>query len=499
MSAGAPIAFDFQVRGDAEAKNKIQGLGGALSQLDASAGKAAQSAAVVERNYSQAALGLSAAVASGANLYFQFDNLQKVQLRAETATKNVTAAEATLASSRATLNNLTAKGITAGDQFEAATLRLKSAQEQLTIAQQREQIAIGDVSQAQTQFALSILPSVFAGVSGVTSAMKALGITMDLTRLKTLITGPPMLTLAGTLGGTGTAATGASVGLGILRRAMDFVSAHPLLLPMTALATVFTLVATNAFGLRDALDSFGKKVEEVFPAIKPVFDFFRWVAATLFPDAAKEASALQTQYDQQFSAMAKTVEGSAGAQNTALTGLTDTFDQTQKSASNSMANLAASVDVQASNIVASANRARDAIGSIGGLPSGVAPTYEQLTASRGMAATIGGQVPTSIATTPSNIITPSLLSTDEKRSLQKFLDDYESNKARLLALPRTPEIEAQLGGLIDRKNAAELLLAGDTSLRSGRNTQLTAQINNIIQIDGKTIGTNTKQLIMAIT
>lgn len=499
MSAGAPIAFDFQVRGDQEAKTKIQGLGGALSQLDASAGKAAQSAVAFERNYQQAALGLTSAASAGASLYFQFDNLQKVQLRADTAAKNYTASQATLASAQATLNNLTEKGITSGDQYQAAVLRLQAAQEQVSIASQRQAIAQGDVSQAYALFALNIMPAVTAGTTGFTSAMKALGITMDLARIKALFTGPPMLTLAGTLGGTGAAATGAAGGMSILRRAMDFISTHPLILPLTAVATVLTLVASNAFGLRDALDSFGKKVEEVFPAIKPVFDFFRWVAATLFPDAAKEASALQTQYDQQFSAMAKTVEGSAGAQNTALTGLTDTFDQTQKSASNSMANLAASVDVQASNIVASANRARDAIGSIGGLPSGVAPTYEQLTASRGMAATIGGQVPTSIATTPSNIITPSLLSADEKRALQKFLSDYESNKARLLALPRTPEIEAQLGGLIDRKNAAELLLAGDTSLRSGRNTQLTAQINNIIQIDGKTIGTNTKQLIMAIT
>ena len=427
MSQGAPIAFDFQVRGDADAKTKIQGVGGALNQLDTSASKASQSATQVDRNYSQAALGLSASVAGATSLYFQFDNLEKVQANVQAQTVAVSRAQDTLqrsttaadqaqlsfakAQERLTQLQASGKASAADLAFAQQDLALKSqklgdAQDKLAtdsqnleLATTRLGIATGDVSEAQINFALSILPTVFAGVSGVTGVMKALGLTMDLTRLKTIFTAPPMLTLTGVLGGTTASASGATGALGLLNTVMDFIAANPIILPLTAVAVVLTLVATNAFGVRDALDSFARKVEEIFPILKPVFDFFRNIAAAIFPDTKDKTDDLSQTMDTQFNKMSATVNQSTGKQVTALGDLSSQFVDTNTVASANMTTLASNVKTQSDNIVSAAERARAAMASIGAAPANVtapasaAPQPPALTqVSPNAAITAGGQI-----------------------------------------------------------------------------------------------------------
>jgi hypothetical protein len=109
MSA-APISFVFTVTGDQEFKSKLDSARGGLQNLGKQGDIVNQQIAPMQRNFGQAALGLTTAASGAASLYFQYDNLQKSALKVETAQKNVTSAEAALAGARNTLNDLTAKG-----------------------------------------------------------------------------------------------------------------------------------------------------------------------------------------------------------------------------------------------------------------------------------------------------------------------------------------------------------------------------------------------------
>lgn len=347
MSAGFPISFLLQVQGDSEVKNKLQGVSGSLDQVGNSAEKAGTQVVAVQRNYSQAALGMSAAAAAGASLFFQFDNLEKAGLRVETAQKNLTSAQASAASTSATLISLQEKGILDGPRYEAAVLNAKSAQEQLAIAQQKVGIAQGDLSESQIQFALSVVPTVIGAVSSASMAVKGLG--FGLTTVGTV--GAPIASRG--MGQFGMAARLAQLAMG------------PFGLAMLAIGTVFTLVATNAFGIRDALDSFAKKVEEIFPFLKPVFDFFRNIAQALFPETKAETQSLEQQFQGSFTNITQTVDSSTSQQTASLAVASGSFTDFQTNGSTQLATLAENVDKSADSIVSDAARIDKALGGAG--------------------------------------------------------------------------------------------------------------------------------------
>ena len=385
MSQGAPIAFDFQVRGDQQVKASIQGMGGALSQLDNTASRASESATKVQRNYSQAALGLSTAASGAASLYFQYDNLEKAETRIATAEKQVDAARAAVLTSQNALNALVAKGITDGPVYEAVQLRVSAAQQELAIAGDKANQAQGDLTQSQLQFGLNVIPTVLGAVTSL-SAAKGL-----LTASTITGTGAQATQTTVNLGSIGsfTALSASTTGAALATRGYALavrlaqLATGPLGIAMIAIGTVFTLVATNAFGIRDALDSFAKKVESIFPILKPVFDFFRGIASTLFPDTKEKTDDLSQTFDTQFDKMSKTVDTSTGAQVGALGSLSDQFVDTNTVASQNMSTLASNVSTQADSIVESARRAREAMASIGAAPdvttpAAASPTFQQL-------------------------------------------------------------------------------------------------------------------------
>lgn len=270
----APIAFVFQVQGDAEAKSRIQSVGGAFQNFGKTAQATSQQTQVVTRDFKMAALGMTAAASSAIGLYFQFDNLQKSQLRVEKAEKAVTTAQARLISSQQTLKEMVEKGITTGGDYEAAVLRNKAAQDQLDIATQQLTISQGDNTQAQLQFALQVVPTVITAATSVVGALSA-------------ITGA-------------NTAVGASAGIGSLGLKGFALAFKSLMLAMgpigwilLGIGTVLTLIATNAFGVRDAINALGKAIGDALPFLRPILDFLGYVGTALFgeTDAMKAEKA----------------------------------------------------------------------------------------------------------------------------------------------------------------------------------------------------------------
>lgn len=179
MSA-APIAFAFQVQGDAEAKQKIQSVGGAFQNFGKTAESVNTQTEKMPTNFKQAALGLSSAAAATASLWFQFDNLQKSALRVEQAEKNLTTAKAALTEKELTLNKLVQQGKQGTGEYAAASLRLTAAQDQLGIAQQKVNLAQGDQTQAMTNLALTTVPTMIGAVSSASMAVKGLGFSLTI-------------------------------------------------------------------------------------------------------------------------------------------------------------------------------------------------------------------------------------------------------------------------------------------------------------------------------
>ena len=108
--------------------------------------------------------------------------------------------------------------------------------------------------------------------------------------------------LAGTgIKGVGTASRLAQLAMG------------PVGLILIGIGTVLTLVATNAFGVRDAFNSFGKALGDTFPFLKPLLDLIKGLAGAmglLGPESEKAAAGLGKAWGQvvaQVSAGVKTV------------------------------------------------------------------------------------------------------------------------------------------------------------------------------------------------
>lgn len=280
MSAKFPIIFSAEFRNAEETKAKIASLGGAMANFGEKSEQAGKQVQKTEGSFKTAALGFSAAASSVISLGFQFDDLQKKQLAIQKAQTAVSAATATVADTQIRLNKLVEGGKQGTEEYNAAILDLKVAQEREKNAIETLNIKQGDLSQAQVGFALQVVPTV---ISAVTSAITAHG------------------ALAAAHVATGTTAVGAGAGIRILKGALDFLMTNPILLIFAGIATVLTLIITNTFGWRDAIDEWAKSVEKALPFLKPVFDFFRGIADILSgktTPAVKDASALM---DESFS------------------------------------------------------------------------------------------------------------------------------------------------------------------------------------------------------
>lgn len=347
MSSSMPISFALQVQGAEQVKTKINGVSGSMNQLNKSAGTASAAAQPVQRNYQQAALGISAAASSATATVFSFQNLQKSSVAVADAERDVIEKHLAYDKAQAAVNKLIEQGKEGTQQYAFALRELDSKTRDYKTSQEKFTIAQQDASNAQLQFGLSVVPTVLTSVTGLQGAMKGLNFG---------------LTTTGRVGAP-TASRGVRQ-FGFATRLAQL-AMGPFGIAMLAIGAAFTAVATNAFGLRDAMDSFAKKVEAIFPVLRPVFDFFRTIASAIFPDTKDETKDMEQQFGTSFANISNEVNRSTSEQTTAMSGLQTSFETTRTVGEENIKALATTVGASSTEIEKAAKRARAAMQSIG--------------------------------------------------------------------------------------------------------------------------------------
>ena len=139
---------------------------GAITQLQQFDNKVQDSGRKAQTSFRQAAASAVSLASGIGSLYFQYDNLEKVQLRIRRSALEVSRAQEEV-------NKITKEGRT-------GTLDYQQALERLEIAQERNKILTNDLTQSQmalgfsfAQTALSI-PAAINGIKGLTSASSIL-------------------------------------------------------------------------------------------------------------------------------------------------------------------------------------------------------------------------------------------------------------------------------------------------------------------------------------
>ena len=271
MSA-APISFLLQLQGDVEFKSKLQSASGNIKRLGEEASTTASETQTTTRSFKDAALGMGLAASAGAALYFQFGDLQRSEVKVREAEKNIDTARASLIGSQQALTNLIEEGITSGDDYERAQLRVSAAEAGLQIATEKATFAQGDMNRAHLQFALSTIPTVIGAASSAKMALAGLGFSFK------------GAGAGAVLGGGGIRAFGAAIKATML-------AMGPIGWILIGIGGVLTAIATNAFGVRDAINEMGKALGDLLPFLKPVLEFMGSFGDMVFGKTEKAQAA----------------------------------------------------------------------------------------------------------------------------------------------------------------------------------------------------------------
>jgi hypothetical protein len=288
------IKVHIGVDGDEELKSKMDSAGASMDKLTDKTETASDKTQSLTRDYIGAAQQFSLAASSISSLWFQFDNLEKAQLRVDRAEKTLTSSNAGVIRAQESLNKLVQDGITSGPEYESAVLKLSAAQQKLDNDTRALAIAQGDMSQAQLGFALSVVPSVMGAVTGLSGGLQALGIITKITNAETAASG--LAFKGATIGAIGhKIAVGASAlatkGLALATKLLHL-AMGPVGLIILGVTTFLGLFATNAFGVRDAINSMGKAIGDAIPILRPLLDTLAGIANTIFPQAEEETQSL---------------------------------------------------------------------------------------------------------------------------------------------------------------------------------------------------------------
>lgn len=313
MSAeGFPIRILVQIDGDTEALGSLSKLATETEKVEQKASSAAAKTESLGSALVTAGSSFSAAAASAFSLYQSYDNLEKVQLRSEQASLRSARAQEALKSAQSALNELTAEGVTSGEAYEAAKQKVALAEENARLAAERSRMAQEDVNEAYAQFAITVGPEVASvvtnAIAGFTSLRAAhlshAAATLQSTIAERASMGSILSTIparvgaaAATVGHTAatvahTVAAWASVAAtnaAAMAMRILMIASGPIGWIILGIATVVTLFATNAFGLRDALFSLANAIWEVVkPALEWIWGAFQ-VAAKGITDFFKPA------------------------------------------------------------------------------------------------------------------------------------------------------------------------------------------------------------------
>lgn len=291
MSGDIPIGFRLTVEGDSEVVTKFEAMGDAIEQLGTQSESSSRSAREVAEGYLSVATSFGDVINAGLGAYDSYKKLEDGQLRIAQAERNVGTARASLLRSQEALTKLVSKGIEAGAQYELAQLKVKAAEEQLAISEEKAKNVHEDFARAQLDFALGVAPAIKGGIEVVQGALGALRAARVIDTAATAAQTTVNLGAAGSF----TALTGATVAQAAATRAASVaarlfsLSMLPVTAPLLAVTTLFGLYATNAFGARDAMDALGKAIGDALPFLRPLLDTLAGIANTIFPQAEEQA------------------------------------------------------------------------------------------------------------------------------------------------------------------------------------------------------------------
>ncbi len=259
MSASFPLIFSAEFRNAEEIKAKIGSLGGAMQNFGEKTEIANQTTVKVERSLKDFVLGTSAAISSVVSLGFQLDDLDKKNLAIEKSKRSLANANEILRDKQNDLNKIIDDGITTGGKYDNALNELQLAKERVLVATTVLEQKEDDLSQVQMGLALQVIPTVISSITLLRGAHAALAVGHVATAT------------------TGVAAAGGITSLGVAARLAQL-AMGPIGWILLGVGSALAIIATNTFGVRDAMDSWAKSIEKNFPFLKPVFDFFRSIA-----------------------------------------------------------------------------------------------------------------------------------------------------------------------------------------------------------------------------
>jgi hypothetical protein len=462
--AGFPISYLMQVEGDDEVKTRLSAIDGSVDKTgqameDGSqksgkySGALGQLSQTTESTKSrtqayggvlkQSALGISSVAASATNLYFQYDNLAKVQTRVEKAEVSLLSAKSQLMAAQERANKINEKGITSGAEYEKAQLDLQKAHDQVKISTDRVSQAQGDLTQSQMNFALGVLPTVFSSLSTVQTVMATLKAAKV---ADVVVTSQQSIVNLGAVGSftTLTAATGAqtlATNAATTATRLLHIAMGPVGWVIGGIAVAAGLFATNAFGIRDTINALGKALGDAAPPIRWILEGLGTFANTLLPEARQETEAFETQFK-------------ASLESAGLGG-----DQLGKE-------LSSVTDGVKSDFQSMEKGVRDAIGKV---ETRFFSATNAISAEAERIRSLGGVGPS--ADTPKQMADEAyrrqLLDAQTKAAFEEFINTtYPTAKAGILADGMISGDEHDiLSALIERKNEAERLLSIDKLAR----------------------------------
>ena len=288
----------LNIRADDQASGVVRN---AANNIEKSTNKASGAMSKLNVNTLRAGVGIASIGAGAVSLATSFSVLDKAQTKVAASTKGAKAAEDTLNLSITTLkqNNLSLtkseqKLIRLRESGTATSQQLALAEEDLAIKTQkvadqegkvatnRENLEVTslrlrdaevDLSDTRTNFVANLAPQILSLTLGAVTAVSSLT-TANLGNVKSLFTriGAHKLETV-SLGAVNVATRKVTLSMKLMQIAMG-----PIGIAILGITSLFTLWATNTFGLRDKINALGQQVLEFTEVhLKPLADILKFL------------------------------------------------------------------------------------------------------------------------------------------------------------------------------------------------------------------------------
>jgi len=281
-------------------KDPLSGLSNAISTADTKVQSFGTRLKGIGSAVAQNATSFGVATASIWGVYNAYDGLIKVQIRAEQASNRVRTTQTTLNALEAKRQAMLEKGNATAEQVAMIDEKIANTKAKLATGLEREADLAGDVQEAWAGFASQVGPQVVAAMGSiaqvgtvlaassskfgvlknalVNTIPSLLGFKSRVTELQTPLQNLPIGLENASKGGLGIKDTFSGIG-GVFAAAS---------IAAAGLGVAFVALATNAGGVRTALNNVGIDLGKAVPQIKSVLsalgDFGDKLELTLSPD-----------------------------------------------------------------------------------------------------------------------------------------------------------------------------------------------------------------------